>query len=345
MSVNDGGWAHDQDQLREFSEIIVQSIGGGIVIEDAQGVIIYVNSMIETMLGYSREELIGQHWSKIVQPLWLEKVEEEKKQRFQGVKGRYEVSMLRKNGTEVPVAVNATPLFENGEFAGVLMLFTDITETKRRIAEAERDRLRGELHEAINILHASVILEAEACQHWLQMRQYEQVETSLNRLWKVSRHTYGELSNILQGLRDPILESEGLVAALKNYAEAISPDLILFHSNIEDRLNPDYELALYRVAQGAIGNALRHAGLTNIPGGQIRVNFVKEGRYLTLRVEDNGKGFEADAIEVGHPMAFGLERMKHWAIAIGATLEIESKPGSGTAVTVTVPLGEGKESP
>jgi len=310
------------------------------LIEDAEGRIRFVNPKMEAILGYTQRQLVGQRWSEIVSPICLEELEKEKEKLLQGVKWYYEAVLLHTDGTEVPVVANATPLFQGSKFTGVLTVFTDIAEAKRRIAEAERDRLQGELHEALNVFHAGVMLEAEACQHWLQEGQCERVETALDQLWKVARYTYGELSNILQDLRDPILEDEGLAAALVNYATTVNPERINVSNDVTGRLARDREHALYRIAQGAIGNALRHADLENVPGGQIWASLVENLEDVILRVEDNGIGFDKDAISLGYPGAFGLERMHQWAKMIGATLEIDSHPGTGTVITATVSRGE-----
>jgi PAS domain S-box-containing protein len=323
-------------QLKEFNETIVQGMEGGVLIENNEGHIMFVNPKMETMLGYSQAELVGQHWSKIIPPMWVEKVAEEMKRRSQGVKGRYEAALLHSDGAKIPVAVSANPLFEAGEFVGVLTVFTDITETRRRIAEAERDQLQGELHETLNVLHAGVMLEAEATLHWLQEEQYDHIESGLGQLWKASRYAYGELSNIMQDLRDPILENVGIVGALANYASTVGPDLVSVHSNLESRLNRDLEHALYRIAQGAISNAIRHAGLRGIEGGKIQVKLTGQDGNVTLRVEDNGKGFDPDAAAA----TFGLSRMKQWAGMLGATLQIDSQLGRGTTVTTIVSLRE-----
>jgi PAS domain S-box-containing protein len=118
-------------RLKEFNEGIVQSMGEGILIEDAEGFITFVNPRTEEMLGYSKDELIGKHWTRSVSRDYQKKVKEEASKRPKGVKGVYEVALVSKTGKEIPVIVSANPLLENGEYKGVLAVFTDITERKK----------------------------------------------------------------------------------------------------------------------------------------------------------------------------------------------------------------------
>jgi PAS domain S-box-containing protein len=318
-------------QLKEFNENIVQDMEGGVLKEDAEGRINFVNPKMATMLGYSQAELTGQHWSKVVPPVWIEKVTEEAKKRSQGVKGRYEAALLHRYGTEIPVVVNANPLFEKGEFAGVLTVFTDIRETKRR--------LEDELHEAMNFFHAGVMLEIEAAQDRLEKEQYGLLKAELEQLWRASRHTYSELDKILLDLRDPILERRGLGPALEKYTRLVARDRVFVMDDFKDRLQPDTEHALFRIAQGAITNAVRHAGLEQVSGGKALVRLAREGENITLSIMDNGEGFDTGIMQ-RYTQAFGLVRMKEWAQALDTTLQIESAPGEGTKVMVTISAEE-----
>ena len=125
-------------RLKEFNERIVQGMEEGILIEDAQGVITFANPKMEEMLGYGKGEIAGLHWTALVPPSEREVVNAQLQQRPQGVKSRYETALLRRDGRVVPVIVSATPLFEEGRYAGVLSVFTDITERKQ-VEEALRE--------------------------------------------------------------------------------------------------------------------------------------------------------------------------------------------------------------
>ncbi|MBI5880409.1 MAG: diguanylate cyclase [Chloroflexi bacterium] len=123
-----------RDELRRqrlFYATIVQSIVEGILLEDASGRITFVNPAAAGMLGYSEDELIGQHWSLIVAREQVAEVSSELSRRPQGVAGRYETTVLTKDGRPVPVIVSARPVLAAGRYSGVMSVFTDISERKR----------------------------------------------------------------------------------------------------------------------------------------------------------------------------------------------------------------------
>ena len=118
----------ETEHLRAFNENIVKGVGEAILIEDAGGIFTFANQAAEELLGYSREELIGIHWSALIPEDQMEKVRKEVEKRPQGIKSRYEASLLRKDKARIPVIVSARPLFEGDKFVGVLSALTDITE-------------------------------------------------------------------------------------------------------------------------------------------------------------------------------------------------------------------------
>jgi PAS domain S-box-containing protein len=118
----------ETERLRAFNEDIVQSMEEGILLEDASEHIAFVNRRTAELLGYAPEELIGQHWAVTAAPEEMAKIKEEAAKRPKGVASRYETVLLTKEDERVPVIVSATPLLDEGSFAGVLAVFTDITD-------------------------------------------------------------------------------------------------------------------------------------------------------------------------------------------------------------------------
>ncbi len=118
-------------EAKEFSESIVQGMTEGLLIEDEQGNITFVNPRTEDMLGYAPGELIGRHWTEIVPSGYHQQVSEELSKRPQGIASRYEAALLSKDGREIPVLISARPQFAAGQYIGTLSVFTDITERKQ----------------------------------------------------------------------------------------------------------------------------------------------------------------------------------------------------------------------
>jgi PAS domain S-box-containing protein len=123
--------AQENERLREFNENLIRSVETGILLETADDSIRYVNPLLCEMVGYSESELIGQPTALMLSSEMSVLVDRKATRRRLGEKGRYEASLLRKDGHEVPVLVSATPLFEGGVFSGTLTAFSDITQRKR----------------------------------------------------------------------------------------------------------------------------------------------------------------------------------------------------------------------
>ncbi|MBU2560621.1 response regulator, partial [archaeon] len=118
-------------QIKEFNENIIRQMDEGIVIEDSQGCITFTNPRIEELLGFSREKRVGMQWENIIPPGYQKRAEEETKKSREGLRSRYEIALLSKEGKEIPVIISTTPLFENRAFNGILSAITDISEIKR----------------------------------------------------------------------------------------------------------------------------------------------------------------------------------------------------------------------
>ena len=143
--------------FKDFDKYIVQCIEEGILANDAEGYIIFVNPKMAQMLGYSEQELLGKHWKEIVPRAFHKKVEEETKKRPEGKKSSYEICLLSKNGKEIPVIVSAVPIIRKGRYAGDLAAFTDITERKK--AEEELARQKEKLNTLLANMPEGVVIE------------------------------------------------------------------------------------------------------------------------------------------------------------------------------------------
>jgi diguanylate cyclase (GGDEF)-like protein/PAS domain S-box-containing protein len=148
-------------RLKEFNERIVQHMAEGIAMEDAEGNLTFINPAGAALLGYTPEELRGQHWTKIIpldqRPLIVAADE----RRARGEADRYEVEVIRKDGVRVPVQVSGSPQYDSatGRFLGTLAVFTNISTLKQ--AEAglrQQTRQQATLNRAMQALSASLDL-------------------------------------------------------------------------------------------------------------------------------------------------------------------------------------------
>ncbi|MGD1991864.1 MAG: GAF domain-containing protein [Anaerolineae bacterium] len=118
-------WARDS-----FSPRVFDQMEEGVAIEDTEGRFTFFSQAAARMLDRQPKDLIGRHYREIIHPDDLNRANEETGKRPQGIASRYEVRALRRDGTALPVWVAATPLFEDGQFAGVLVTFRDISREK-----------------------------------------------------------------------------------------------------------------------------------------------------------------------------------------------------------------------
>ncbi|MBI3661358.1 PAS domain S-box protein [Candidatus Acetothermia bacterium] len=118
-------------RLREFNASIIETMAEGLAVEDLEGRFIFVNRRLQTMLGYTAEELIGQIWTKIIPLDQQPKVAEHTQQRIKGKANHYETALLTKDGRRIAVLISATPFTQDGQIAGTMATLIDITESKQ----------------------------------------------------------------------------------------------------------------------------------------------------------------------------------------------------------------------
>jgi PAS domain S-box-containing protein len=130
-------------QLSEFNDDIIRNMTEGIVLEAPDETFSFVNPAAASMLGYLAEELVGRHLSSIVPPDQVSVARAANERRAQGQSDRYELQLLRKDGSRIEALVSGSPRFEDGRYTGTIAVFTDITELKA--TQADLARRAGEL--------------------------------------------------------------------------------------------------------------------------------------------------------------------------------------------------------
>ncbi len=116
-------------ETKDKYQVLMENLYEGVVTENEERIITFVNPRLIQMVGYTETELIGQPTSLIIPPEEADKVEAETSKRIDGISSTYVSTMLTKDGRRIPVIVGASPLFSiTGEYQGVLAVITDITE-------------------------------------------------------------------------------------------------------------------------------------------------------------------------------------------------------------------------
>ena len=124
-------------RLKDFNEGLLQNMSEGLLLTNDRGYLTFVNSTLTTMLGYTREELVGKHWTTFVPSDQHSVVQKANKQHARGKVYRYELSVRRKDGSRVSVLVGGKAYRKKRKIVGSLAVLTDITEQKKHEKELQ----------------------------------------------------------------------------------------------------------------------------------------------------------------------------------------------------------------
>ncbi len=329
---------------------IFEHVGIGISLVNREGMFMESNPALVHLLGYSAEELrrmkfpaftheedVAQDWTLF-------------EEMMAGLRDRYEVEKRywRKNGqliwahlvVSLVRDLEGNPLFAIG-------MAEDITQ--RRLAEQElqalseklintqeqeRTRMARELHDDVAQQLAALSISVSNLKRTIPEPEAE-LRAQADRLHQRLAGAAESVRRLSHELHPAILEHSGIAAALESYCTQFSAlnhiDVALDAAGRFDDVSPAVALCLYRVAQEALQNVAKHSGAR-----QVQVELSRSSGQLHLQVSDAGRGFEA-ARSV--PRAgLGLVSMKERARLVHGTLRIESAPGKGTRLRVSIPL-------
>jgi signal transduction histidine kinase len=208
-------------------------------------------------------------------------------------------------------------------------------QTKEAAAIQERYRLARDLHDAVSQTLFSASLTAETLlMEW--DRQSDDVRPHIQRLAELTQGAFAEMRTLLVELRPDALVRAPLAELLQHLITAAQARQKIGGELIADSLPlplpPKVQIALYRIAQESVNNLLKHSH-----ANLFRIELRSQGDEISLRVSDDGVGFDATQSSTG----IGLGSMRERADEIGATLEIESAAGEGATITVTWRAAEG----
>ena len=194
----------------------------------------------------------------------------------------------------------------------------------------ERARLARELHDAVSQKLFSIRAKASAA-GVLVGRDPGRAVAEIESVASLAGQAHAELRAVIDGLAPPDLAAGELAGSLRSYAVLAGRTYgaeVRFHAEPLPELGPQRETAVYRVAQEALHNALRHSG-----AAVVCVSLTARRRRVVLEVSDRGRGFAPEAA----PGGLGLSSMRERAASAGGTLTVRSAPGEGTLVRLELP--------
>lgn len=318
----------------------------GLLIVGRDGTIRAANPRVEELFGWTSEELVGQSVDVLV-PETVGPEHQEHRARFvadphnrpMGV--GLDLRGRRKDGTTFPVEISLSPWTPKNGDMSIICTVRDVSDYRRlqnfsegalRATEEERQRIARELHDDTAQRLATLILRIRRLA--LEPNPEERTELLEDIRDEVVDATEG-VKRMARGLRPPEIEELGLELAITAHVRSLREgahfDVETELGAVDQHLGDTAKLAIYRVIQEALSNARRH-GKTNTA----LVRLYLDGNKVVAEVVDRGEGFlPSRAMERGGGL--GLVGMRERATMVGGMLTIDSVPGEGTSVRVTVP--------
>jgi PAS domain S-box-containing protein len=238
-----------------------------------------------------------------------------------------EMSLLSSIGRQIAIAVENARLYDQAEQSAAI---------------AERHRLSRELHDSVTQSLYSVTMYAEAAARLLATGDTTTAAEHLRELRDTAQEALREMRLLIFELRPPVLAKIGLAAALQARLDSVEmrggmqTEMHIDGEQERRQLSRAAEEELYHIAQEALNNILKHANAQHV-----WVYLCFSNVETTLAIRDDGVGFAPTV--GGNGGGLGLASLKERAEKIGASLNIESMPGAGTAIRVVVPASSPQE--
>jgi PAS domain S-box-containing protein len=351
---------------------IVDTASEGILQLDAEGVITFAEGRLGEMFGCEIKELVGTLYSENLFEEDRATMAARMVARRQGVAERYEQRFRRKDGSAVWMYVSATPIMDaQHRYLGAFAMFTDITQRRlaedelqkhrehleelvkertQQLAEArvnvdtmtlrlaaqheERKRIAQELHDTLLQGFTGITLKLEALTTTLPLSKTKQ---QLQHTLEQTDHYLGETRRSIWNLRSPTLQStDDFSAALREASQRVLAGTTITPSfsvrGAARKIDSILEHDLLRICEEALANVVKHAHPTRV---DVVLNFTS--KEVQLQVQDDGCGFEPASCDVSKRGHFGLVGIKERVASRSGILSVDSAPGRGTRLLVTIP--------
>ncbi|HEY1052355.1 MAG TPA: PAS domain S-box protein, partial [Prosthecobacter sp.] len=337
----------EQEGLRQealFNKIMLEHAPVAIGLLNSSGHVMRVNSASQKLFGFELKEIKGQKMWKI--PMLTAAETSASRRRFEelmngATKTSAIIPMKTRKGEIRQVQVENTAVRTEDNETYVVSTGVDVTEQRKleaeviRVAEQEHIRIGHDLHDGVGQTLTGVASLVEALADSLE----GQNKLDAQRIHTLVRTAITETRRLSHGLSPVAVKYRGLACGLELIAETVRENFrrnCIFQSE-ESMLvvSQDSEIHLFRIAQEAINNAIRHGGATNMRISLRR----KSPTQGIMEIGDNGRGFPAGK-SGAQQEGIGLRVMEHRAHLIGGELTIQASKGRGVRVVCHFPLGD-----
>ncbi len=332
--------------------IILLEVGGGSL---AEGKICYANDEYARITGYSREELLGMPFSRIVHPDNIALLDNllREGQLDPDHPRRFESAIITKHGDKVFLETSVGSTEFQGNKA-VICFNRDITDKKRAemvrsqlirkvidAQEDERKRIARELHDETSQSLAALVVGLKTVETMVRTKE-SGAEQVLEELKTGANTTLKELHHIIYDLRPSLLDDLGLIPALRWYTDAKLAEhgieAVMNVTGSSRRLSPEVEIAVFRIVQEAYTNILKYSSASQ---ASLMIGF--GAKTLDIAIEDNGCGFDVGGVfDNPNRRGLGLLGMRERVELLDGTFNIHSSADSGTKIVASIPIKGGK---
>jgi len=190
----------------------------------------------------------------------------------------------------------------------------------------ERNRLAREIHDGLGASLSSMIIQAE---YILNLTREDGLRSEIRELKLTAEESIEELRRSLRMMHEDFELAQGLEDYAKTFRERTGLDICFERTGLQRKLSPDAQLALFRILQESLSNAVKHAEARAV---HVRLDYSDDRVHLIVR--DDGKGFDPARTPRGH---YGLLNMRERAMKLGGQLIVDSAPGAGAQVAFSLP--------
>jgi len=234
------------------------------------------------------------------------------------------------------IGMQATVALQNA------VLYSSLMGEKERIIQMEEDARKAlvrDLHDVPTQTIAAVVMRLRIVQRLIE-RDSDEIPQEIAEIEEMAQRASEEIRHVLFKLRPLALESQGLTAALNQLSEKMLKTYkqnmsVKVGPEVEDFLDETQQGALFYLIEEAVNNARKYA-----EAQVIGVQIVRQKNIIAVRIADNGKGFDADAVNASYDErgSFGMVNMRERAELLNGSLNLKSTPGKGTTITVIIPI-------
>jgi PAS domain S-box-containing protein len=334
---------------RKYRYLVETTDTGYLILDDA-GCVVDANEQYVRLTGYrSLAEIMGRTVGEWTAPHDAERnAREVQKCLQQGSVRQLEVDYRGPDGNVVPVEINAS-VIETKQGRRILALCHDITERRRaqealrrehrtlkhllQSSDRERQIIAYEIHDGLAQQLSGAIMQFQTFEH-MKDSQPGLAANAYGAGVTMLQQGLFEARRLIAGVRPPILDESGVVAAvghLVNEQSRLKGPEIEYRSRVSfDRLVPTLENAIYRITQEGLNNACRHG-----QSQKVRISLWQRGDGLRIEIRDWGVGFDPKTVPKNR---FGLEGIRQRARLLGGKCSIRSTAGKGTRIAVELPV-------